>query len=67
MNNLTSRPHPDILAEINQKLDLIITFFNIDGKHNSKVDMERKAPAIVVDMRNRLTKRLNKSKKDVCP
>lgn len=49
------------LNRLEQKLDLIIRSLGLDGSH-TKQEIERKAPAIVVDMQNRLTKRLKKIK-----
>jgi hypothetical protein len=55
----------DRLDRLEAKLDLIIRSLGLDGSH-TKQQMERKAPSIVLEMQNRLTKRLKRSKNGVC-
>jgi hypothetical protein len=52
------------LATIEKKLDLIIRSLGLDDS-NTRQEMERKAPVIVDMMQKRLTKRTQKSKKEV--
>jgi hypothetical protein len=54
------------LNRLEGKMDVIIRSLGLDDSH-TRQEMERKAPAIVLGMQNRLTKRLKKSKKDTCP
>ena len=51
------------LSRIEAKLDLIIRSLGLDDSH-TRQEMERNAPAVVDMMQKRLTKRLEKDKKE---